>query len=46
MIDLKELDEESRSEVFLQFVSIENKTIVNRSRFQFLLSKKNRLELL
>ncbi len=35
-IDLKELDEESRSEVILQFVSIENKTIVNRSRFQFL----------
>jgi hypothetical protein len=67
-IDFKELDEESRSEVILQFGSIENflreqnlffikqqqqlklaaknKTIVNRSRFQFLLPKKDRLELL
>jgi hypothetical protein len=67
-IDLKELDEENRSEVILQFGSIENflreqnlffikqqqqlklaaknKTIVNRSRFQFLLPKKDRLELL
>lgn len=67
-IDLKELDDESRSEVNLQFGSIENflceqnlfflkqqhqlklaaknKTIVNRSRFQLSLPKKDRLELL
>ncbi len=67
-IDLKELDEESRAEVTLQFGSIENflheqnffftkqqqqwklaaknKTMVNRSRFQYLIPKKDRLELL
>lgn len=67
-IDLKELDDENRSEVILQFGSIENflreqnlfffkqqqqfklaakhKTIVNRSRFQLLMPKKDRLELL
>jgi len=67
-IDLKELDDESRSEVVLQFGSIENflreqnlffhkqqqqlklaaknKTIINRSRFQLLIPKKDRLELL
>ncbi len=67
-IDLKELDDENRSEVILQFGSIENflreqnlfftkqeqqlklaaknKTIVNRSRFQLFIPKKDRLELL
>jgi len=68
-IDLNELDDDSRSEVILQFGSIENylreqnlfftkqqqqlklaaknKTMVNhRSRYQLLLSKKDRLELL
>ncbi len=67
-IDLKELDDESRSEAILQFGSIENflreqniffikqqqqlklaaknKTMANRSRFQLLLPKKDRLELL
>jgi hypothetical protein len=67
-IDLKEFDDESRSEIILQFGSIENfvyeqklfftkqrhemkltaknKTSINRSRFQFLIPKKDRLELL
>ncbi|CAF1540714.1 unnamed protein product [Rotaria magnacalcarata] len=67
-IHLNELDEESRTEVLIQFGSIENflheqqllcakqqqqlklaaknKTVINRSRFQLLMPKKDRLELL
>ena len=67
-INLNELDEEARTEVLIQFGSIDNflceqrlftakqqqqlklaarnKSLVNRSRFQYLLPKKDRLELL
>lgn len=67
-INLNELDDESRTEVIIQFGSIENfvheqqlffakqqhqlklaaknKTVLNRSRFQLLIPKKDRLELL